>query len=374
MMAQWRTIPLGEALTFQRGYDITKAEQQNGPFPVFSSSGAKSTHADYKVKGSGVIIGRKGSLGTVFYSKGHYWPHDTTLWVKHFHGNLPAYAYYFVHTMGFERLDAGASNPTLNRNHIHTIPVRFPTLPTQRKIAAILSAYDDLIDNNLRRIKILEEMAQSLYREWFVKLRFPGYKDAQFIDSAVGVIPAEWDAKRVGELLKKVARGVKIQKRDYLSDGPIPVIDQGREFVGGFSDEAEARIGDLPVIVFGDHTRILKFIDFPFACGADGTQLLKSNSDRMPMTLLYYSLAAIDLSNFAYARHFKFLKEEFVLVPTKEIAERFDELVVPLREQMRSLMQRNAILRRTRDLLLPKLISGELDVSELDIAVPEDTA
>jgi type I restriction enzyme S subunit len=128
------------------------------------------------------------------------------------------------------------------------------------------------------------------------------------------------------------------------------------------------------VIVFGDHTRILKFVDFPFACGADGTQLLKTNSDRMPMTLFYPALGAIDLSSFAYARHFKFLKEEFVVVPTKEIAARFDKFVAPLREQMRSLTQENAILRRTRDLLLPKLISGELDLSELDIAVPEEIA
>jgi hypothetical protein len=84
MMAtdDWQTIPLGQALTFQRGFDITKSEQRLGPYPVFSSSGAKSTHSNYMVRGPGVIIGRKGSLGTVFYSEGDYWPHDTALWVK----------------------------------------------------------------------------------------------------------------------------------------------------------------------------------------------------------------------------------------------------------------------------------------------------
>ena len=153
----------------------------------------------------------------------------------------------------------------------------------------------------------------------------------------------------------------------------IPVVDQGREFIGGYTDNTESRIADdLPLIVFGDHTRILKFIDFPFACGADGTQLLKSNDKRMPMTLFYYELSSIDLSDFAYARHFKFLKEESLVLPTKSVADFFDQFVLPLRDQTRSLMQKNATLRRTRDLLLPRLISGEVDVSGLDITIPEE--
>jgi type I restriction enzyme S subunit len=164
---QWQTVPLGEAFTFQRG-DITKSEQRDGPYPVFSSSGPKSTHSEFKVRGPGVIIGRKGTLGSVFYSQGDYWPHDTTLWVKDFHGNCPRFAYYLIQTMGFERLDAGASNPSLNRNHIHTIPIRLPPASTQQRVAQILCAYDELIENSQRRIRILETMARALYREWFV--------------------------------------------------------------------------------------------------------------------------------------------------------------------------------------------------------------
>ena len=167
-MVGWQTIPLGEVLTFQRGFDITKEEQREGPYPVISSSGTKSTHAEFKVRGPGVIIGRKGSLGTVFYSDRDYWPHDTTLWIKDFHGNVPRFAYYFLQTMGFERLDAGASNPSLNRNHIHTIPVRWPPVPVQRRIAGILSAYDGLIENSQQRIRILEEMARAIHPEAFI--------------------------------------------------------------------------------------------------------------------------------------------------------------------------------------------------------------
>ncbi len=249
-----------------------------------------------------------------------------------------------------------------------------PPLPTQRKIAAILSAYDDLIENNLRRIKILEEMAQNLYREWFVKFRFPGHEKARFVDSALGKIPEGWEVIKVTDILKKVKRGTKIQQKDYAAEGLIPIIDQGKEFLGGYTNNTESLISDFPLIVFGDHTRILKYIDFPFACGADGTQLLKSNNERMPMTLFYYALSSIDLSNFAYARHFKFLKEEILVLPANPISNLFDQFTSPLRDQIGLMMKKNATLRRTRDLLLPKLISGEVDVSELDIHVPEEVA
>jgi len=122
----WLSGRLGDIVTLQRGFDITKKEQEQGTYQVISSSGPGSTHAAYKVQGPGVVIGRKGTLGTVFYSERHFWPHDTTLWVKDFHGTPPLYCYYLLKHMGLEQYDCGASNPTLNRNHIHILPTVRP--------------------------------------------------------------------------------------------------------------------------------------------------------------------------------------------------------------------------------------------------------
>jgi len=274
-----------------------------------------------------------------------------------------------------QQVSHGTTQDNLSLDKLLRFDFVVPDVEEQRQIAAILSAYDDLIENNLRRIKILEEMAQKLYREWFVKFRFPGHQHARFTDSSLGRIPEGWRVVKVGVILKKVKRGIKIQKQDYAAEGSIPVVDQGKEFIGGYTDNMKSLIPDnLPLIVFGDHTRALKFIDFPFACGADGTQLLKSSDERMPMTLFYYALSSIDLSDFAYARHFKFLKEEPLVLPAESIAHLFDQFVAPLRDQTRSLMKKNTTLRRTRDLLLPRLISGEVNVSELDITVPEEAS
>ena len=286
----------------------------------------------------------------------------------------PRFIYYTVTNQCFtDYLTAnakGAAYPAVDTETIERAEVYLPPLSIQSKIAAILSAYDDLIENNLRRIKILEEMAQNLYREWFVNFRFPGHENTRFVDSPLGQIPERWEVIKVGDLLEKLKRVTKVPKSKYIVDGHYPVIDQGKDFIGGFTDDEESVISNgLPLIVFGDHTRVLKYIDFPFARGADGTQLLKSNNERMPMSLFYYSLLAIDLSSYAYARHFKFLRDEKVLLPDIATAVAFDKFLSPTLDNIKILMKKNDILRQTRDLLLPKLISGEVDVSDLDINV-----
>jgi len=292
----------------------------------------------------------------------------------------PAYLSYLLNGPQVQGIIYGMTNgvtvPHLNMKDVRTLPIpEIPLLPTQRKIASILSAYDDLIENNLRRIKILEEMAQALYREWFVKFRFPGHEKVRMVDSALGKIPDGWDVVKVGDLLEKIKRKAKIKKQDYRSEGDIPVVDQGRDFIGGFTSDLDAlHDAPLPIIIFGDHTRILKYIDFPFACGADGTQLLRSDQKRMPMSLLFYVLESIDLTSFAYARHFKFLKEKEVLLPAEYVAAAFSDFADPLRDHIRAVTSKNTNLRQTRDLLLPKLISGDLDVSDMEINIPEEAA
>jgi len=282
------------------------------------------------------------------------------------------YLYYLFNSSGVRgQIKASATGATVRHtapDRIYSVDVSLPDIETQRKIAAILSAYDNMIENNLRRIKILEEMAQTLYREWFVKFRFPGHKKARMVDSPLGKIPKGWEVNKVGGLLKKITRKKRVKKQDYELDAAIPVVDQGRDFIGGYTSDLEAlHDNPLPIIVFGDHTRVLKYVGFPFACGADGTQLLLPNTERMPTSLFFYALRSIDLSDFAYARHFKFLKEQGILVPDEQVAQSFAQVADPIRDQIRCLLRRNATLRRTRDLLLPKLISGELDVSDLDI-------
>ncbi len=390
MKQEWKHCSLGEALTFQRGFDITKKEQRDGPYKVISSSGPKSTHIDFKAKGPGVVIGRKGTLGSVFYTEEDYWPHDTSLWIKDFHGNDPKFAYYFLQTMGFEKLDVGAANPSLNRNHIHTIPVSYPDLPTQRKIAGILSAYDDLIENNLRRIKILEEMAQSLYREWFVHFRFPGHKSARFINSSLGQIPKGWNATMLGDFvdnksvhLQTGPFGTQLKASHYSHEG-TPVINVRNIGFGTLRAEKleflppdkvdglkrhQLRSGD---IVFGRKGAVERHLLVgPVEDGwIQGSDCIRLRVVSGPLTPRFLSIG------FREAEHQRWMMNQCsggatmaslnqdilcripLAVPPPELIAKFDKFSTSAVDQVDVLASKIQTFRRTRNLLLPRLISS----------------
>ena len=182
-MRKWVAGKIGDLLTLQRGFDITKKIQSDGLYPVVSSGGISSYHNEFKVIGPGVVIGRKGTLGTAFYLPSNYWPHDTSLWVKDFKGNDPKFIYFFLKSLPLERLDSGSSNPTLNRNIVHQIDTLKPPLEDQKKIAAVLSALDAKIECNNRINAELEAIAKTLYDYWFVQFNFPDHNGQPYKSS-----------------------------------------------------------------------------------------------------------------------------------------------------------------------------------------------
>lgn len=253
----------------------------------------------------------------------------------------------------------GATVAHVNIPTVRNLKIDVPDLDKQVKIASIISSYDNLIENNQKQIKLLEEAAQRLYKEWFVDLRFPGYETTSVVDR----VPEGWIKENVGSLLGKIPRTKQVMTSEVFSTGAIPVIDQSRSFIAGYTNDFETVVDiGIPIIVFGDHTRILKYITFPFAKGADGTQLIVSNVENMPQSLFYCSLVNLDLSNYHYARHFKYLKAEEILTPTSGIAYKFDNFVAPLFKQIQMLRNQCKFAIEARDRLLPKLMSGEIEV------------
>ena len=258
-----------------------------------------------------------------------------------------------------QSISVGAAQDNLSWEKLSRIKFSCPPLETQQKIASILSAYDDLIENNRKQIKLLEEAAQRLYKEWFVDLRFPGYENVAIVDG----VPDGWRKVKVCDVIKTLPKTKQIKTADTLSQGKIPVIDQSREFIVGYTNDIETLIkSETPIIVFGDHTRILKLIQFPFARGADGTQVFISKNDCIKEYQLYCALKQVDLSNYSYARHFKYLKEIELLVATKNIAEQFELNATEIFKSVQCLRNKIQLLQQARDKLLPRLMSGDMEV------------
>ena len=148
----WTETRLGRAIKLQRGFDITGAADGMGDIPVISSGGFSGQCSIPIVRGPGVIVGRKGTLGTVHFCEGDFWPHDTTLWVREFGGNHPRFVYYFLLHMRLESYDVGAANPTLNRNHVHPLIVRWPDVESQRRIAEYLDRASETVDPLIAKV------------------------------------------------------------------------------------------------------------------------------------------------------------------------------------------------------------------------------
>jgi len=242
--------------------------------------------------------------------------------------------------------DSGTSSgrENVSKSAFSNIEVKVPDhLPTRRRIAAILSAYDNLIENNLRRIKLLEEEAFLRYREIVVNEE----------------IATEC---HLGDLIQRIKRKPKILKTNYEKSGLFPVIDQSTDFIGGYTNNKDSIHEDFPLIVFGDHTRVLKYINFPFACGADGTQLIKPINSKVSTLYLYFELISCNLSNYHYARHFKFLKEQVIKLPSELIMKEYENSTYRSYSLVGILRLQNTKLKEARDILLPRLMNGMIEV------------
>ncbi len=358
----YETIQLGEIIEVKKGNYITKKDAVEGPYPVILGGREPAYYINkFNHTGKAIVVSRSGaSAGYVSFWNEPIFVTDGFL-IEPIESINIDFLYYLMksYESHFIGLQGGSAIPHVTPKTIGDVNVLLPSSEIQIKIANILRGYDSLIENNQKQIKLLEEVAQRLYKEWFVDLRFPGYENIKVTNG----VPKGWSKKLIGDVIERVVHSKQIKAAEYLSEGSIPVIDQSRNFIAGYTNDTEAIVDiDIPIIVFGDHTRILKYIQFPFAKGADGTQLIISNTENMPQSLLYLSLIAIDLSNYHYARHFKYLKAESILVPIKEIANKFDRIVVPILLKIQKLRDVSNILSQARDRLLPKLISGELEV------------
>jgi type I restriction enzyme, S subunit len=269
------------------------------------------------------------------------------------------HAYFFQSKLGQSLLHSasvGAAQGVINTGSVASMPVPLPPLPTQRKIAGILSAYDDLIENNLRRIKILEEMAQSLYREWFVHFRFPGHESAKFVDSALGQIPRGWEVKKLEQILE-LKYGKALKKEDRR-DGQYPVFGSS-----GIVGTHDISLTKGPGIVVGRKGNVgsVFWSDEDFFV-IDTAYFVDSH---MPLRFLFYLLPTLNFINSDAAVPGLSRQQAYSLetiVPPNGLLTKFCTLADIFEKQASTHRRQNQNLRQSRDLLLPKLLSSNTSV------------
>lgn len=229
MKNEWRKVRLGDVVNLNYGKSLPKRERVTGKYPVYGSSGMVDCHVIPYVKSEGIIVGRKGNVGSIYYEKNPFYPIDTVFYIDKTKIQTDLkYLYFLLKTLNLSSLNSDAAVPGLNRNQALKVKIQIPDFFTQVCIASIISTYDNLIENNEKRIKILEEMAQRLYTQWFVKFEFPvnprhsresgnpdwisnqvgddkkGYKSSggKLVESGTeyGMIPKGWEVKKLKDI------------------------------------------------------------------------------------------------------------------------------------------------------------------------------
>ncbi|MHB1068385.1 MAG: restriction endonuclease subunit S [Gemmatimonadaceae bacterium] len=405
MAGEWIETTIGDQATLQRGVDITKVKQRVGTVPVISSGGVSSLHDTAAASGPGVVLGRKGVVGSVYFIPSDYWPHDTTLWVKDFHGNAPRFVYYFFKWMAprIATMDVGSANPTLNRNHVHPIEVRWPPPDEQRAIAQILGTLDDKIELNRRMNETLEAMARALFKSWFVDFdpvrakaegrdsglpqRLADLFPDSFEDSELGEIPRGWEVKSIADLANVVGGTTPSTKNSVYWDGgehawatpkdlsalSVPVLlDTERRI----TNAGMAKIGSglLPkgTVLLSSRAPIgyLAVAEIPVAINQGFIAMTPKAGTSNLFLLFWASVAHEEIVSRANGSTFlEISKANFrpipVAAPSAEVMRKFEQLARPLYERVVECAQESRSLAALRDALLPKLISGELRLKDL---------
>ena len=327
-----------------------------------------------------VLITAVGTIGEILVVKdpNFYFKDGNLIWLRNINFEIIDidYLYYFLKSDLFQKTikynNIGAVQKALTIDFLKTVKITLPSLDNQRKLISVLKSIDKKLRINNQINQELEAMAKTLYDYWFVQFDFPDQNGKPYKSSGGRMvyhpglkreIPEGWGVESVGNLLDKVTKAEKIENNSIEFIGEIPVIDQSQKYIAGFTNNEKALLQPQDGhVIFGDHTRVVKYINFDYARGADGTQVLISNNENISNVLLYHMIEDFDLSNYGYARHFKFLKEKTVIVPDKEVSSKFETQANVIYEKIKNNIFENQELTQLRDWLLPMLMNGQVKV------------
>lgn len=385
---------------------------------MVSSGGVSSYHDTAAASGPGVVLGRKGVVGSVWFVRSDYWPHDTTLWVKDFHGNDRRFVYYFFKWMAprIARMDVGSANPTLNRNHVHPIRIRWPPLSEQRAIAHILGTLDDKIELNRRMGETLEAMVRALFKSWFVDFdpvrakaegRDSGlpkpladlFPDC-LVDSELGAIPEGWHIETLADHCNAV-KGVSY-KGSGLSGSGMPLHNLNSIYEGGgykyegikfYTDEyAERHVvrpGDVIVanteqgherLLIGYAAMVPSFFGDMGLASHHVYRLRPKPESSLTAAFLCWLLNSPLMhdivSGYANGTTVNMLpidamQKPAIVCPPASLVAAFDSVAANAERRREEMVSESRTLAALRETFLPKLISGELRVNEVG-RVPEN--
>lgn len=390
-MTEWRKLSLGRACSrLSSGSNITAKDiLSSGDYPVFGGNGIRGYSPESNFSGECAIVGRQGAYcGNVRYFRGTARMSEHAVVACASPENDARFLAYLLSNMNLGGLSGQAAQPGLSVKVLAQQALLLPQLETQKRIASVLASFDDLIANNRRRVEVLEEMARAVYREWFVKYRYPGHGGMPLVDSTLGPIPEGWVVGKVDQLCTRVQAGatprrstpeywdepsVDWYKTGDLTDGVLlgsseKLSDAG--FEAGRTFEPET----ILMAIYGSPTVGRLGLLTSRASANQAALGLVANPDVCTTEYLWFALESlrVHLNQIAQGAAQQNVSKEkvigcHVLMPPREVLEDFTIRAGPGWRLSHELARQAAVLESLRDLLLPKLVTGQIDVSTLDL-------
>lgn len=372
-MIDWRECQLGDLVTFQRGYDLPKAQMKNGEYPVIGSNGIIGYHNEYTTESPSITIGRSGNVGKPFLYNGRTWSHNTSLYVREFKNVDPIFIYYFLQTLNLKNYAGGSAVPTLNRNHIHTLNICVPdNIGIQRRIVSVLSKIDNKIAINTAINENLEQQTQSIFRALFVNA--DDNQSATIADISLNVTDGVHNTVKDDTNGAYLLLSCKNIKGGSLNIG-LNERHINKETFDKLRRRTQLAKGDILVSSVGTIGEILMLNTNPLNYEFQrSVAMIKPNLELVSSAYVYESLLyrKLELINAAHGavQQCLFISDisEFPIdVPSREKLDRFNSVVIPIFDTITANQQENQRLSALRDTLLPKLMNGEIDVSEINL-------
>lgn len=324
---------------------------------MYGSGGITGSHNEALVRGPGVVVGRKGTVGAVYWESRDFFPIDTVYYAEPVRESIDKrFLYYLLKSLPLASMNSDAAVPGLSRENAYALRVRVPDPDSQVRIVAMLSAYDDLIENNRRRIALLEQSARLLYREWFVHLRFPGHEHVKVVDG----VPEGWERKPLGDVLT-LQRGFDLPTGARV-EGEIPIY--AATGVHGCHNKAMV---NGPGVITGRSGSLGTVSYSPGDFWPLNTTLWVKEFKRVAPEFAYFLLSILGLEQYNGGVAVPTLNRNDVHriqinLPSQTLMDEFNEFALLHFKQVATLTQQNEKLRQARDLLLPRLMSGDLAV------------
>ena len=274
----------------------------------------------------------------------------------------PHFIGYYLRTpyfrANFTKVASLITRASLRNEDLLRFSIELPPIYKQKKIAEILYSYDNLIEDNNKRIKLLEQMAENLYKEWFVRFRFPGYEDVEFENG----IPNGWAVEKVKKCVNRLPFNQLYKQNDLENEGSVIVIDQSSTDFLGFHNNEPSHYASIekPIILFGDHSCKFVLMVRDFSLGENVVPFISFDDNFLDNYYLYYAVHKL-IATEEYKRHWGRFTAMKIFIPQYHLQKTFSDIVKPMLEEKQKLWNENQLLIKQRDMLLPRLMSGKLE-------------